>query len=532
MPSKRESGILFLFVFGPRYALVLRSTVSKGEVRAFATCSAVECEEKFRAAILCNLVSGIVCSIWCGREKQIKMNHQKLEAMIMEELGKEAHIYRPTKGTKSQLIEAISTHLEKCGSTCSHVEGAPSTTSDQSGGKTAVQLTTDRPGPSGKVQQIADGERPVSKESMQQLLAAIIASMQKQHEEACRQQQLFLQQQQEQFAQLIRVLSATRDSVESGGRGAADIPSEEEIPANRIGLSGQTSPSRDPSQARSIESTSASNAVTWIAAQIPEFSGSEDDIAIDTIAWTSRRDKIAQDNVSDGCVTLLAASSRLTKLVRKWYDIQTDAVLESWQRLKQEILKVFDIKIPFHEVMQKVEARKWNQSKETFDQYVIDKLALMHRLQMSEQDTIQLLIDGINQNALKAAALSVQTDSLNVFMDRMRHVTQEVADTEEKIINTPTKAKDNTCRNCGKKGHSHKECRAEVQCFYCKEKGHRRGDCPALKKKEAKSETRSQSSTTITAASVSEESTTTTTVAAVQGIRLIVNDPYVKVTPK
>jgi len=43
--------------------------------------------------------------------------------------------------------------------------------------------------------------------------------------------------------------------------------------------------------------------------------------------------------------------------------------------------------------------------------------------------------------------------------------------------------KDDLCTNCGKKGHSHKKCRNEVTCFYCKQKGHRAFDCPLVKAK-------------------------------------------------
>jgi len=55
----------------------------------------------------------------------------------------------------------------------------------------------------------------------------------------------------------------------------------------------------------------------------------------------------------------------------------------------------------------------------------------------------------------------------------MRKITQGVAEWSKKpISSSPNQmAKDNTGRNCGKKGHHHKECRNEVSCFYCKEMG-------------------------------------------------------------
>jgi len=90
---------------------------------------------------------------------------------------------------------------------------------------------------------------------------------------------------------------------------------------------------------------------------------------------------------TDG-VTLLAATSKLTKSAKRWYDFQNGSVLESWSDLKVEMEKIFNRKIPFYKAMQKVESRKWNAQKETFDQYAIDKLALMHHLNLSDEDSI------------------------------------------------------------------------------------------------------------------------------------------------
>jgi len=54
-------------------------------------------------------------------------------------------------------------------------------------------------------------------------------------------------------------------------------------------------------------------------------------------------------------------------------------MLESWSDFKEAILRRFDTPILFHVALQKVEARRWNFSKESFREYAEDKLALMHR---------------------------------------------------------------------------------------------------------------------------------------------------------
>lgn len=54
----------------------------------------------------------------------------------------------------------------------------------------------------------------------------------------------------------------------------------------------------------------------------------------------------------------------------------------------------------------------------------------------------------------------------------------------EKGGKAKVRASDSACKNCGKKGHSHLECKGEPICFYCKEKGHRLYECPQVKKKQ------------------------------------------------
>jgi len=58
--------------------------------------------------------------------------------------------------------------------------------------------------------------------------------------------------------------------------------------------------------------------------------------------------------------------------------------------------------------MQKVESQKWIFSKESFLDYAMDKLALMAPLKLPDEDSIQLLINGISSTAIKAAAATLK----------------------------------------------------------------------------------------------------------------------------
>jgi hypothetical protein len=228
------------------------------------------------------------------------------------------------------------------------------------------------------------------------------------------------------------------------------------------------------------------------------------------------------------------------KVARQWYDFQTGEAVESWCRLRLEIVKMFDRKVPFYKAMQKIKARKWIPSKESFDQYAIAKMALIHSLDLPVRDAIHLLIGGMPQSALRAVALSVADDSLDSFLERMRHIVEACPDTEKKSVITTSaqKSKDGACRNCERKGHTHKDCRGDLTCFYCKAKSHRQFDCPTLKNRSSgkpaapSSAWSSRQPQSTAAAAVAEEvavDNVVTVVSEEKGTKLKLYQPYVNV---
>lgn len=128
-------------------------------------------------------------------------------------------------------------------------------------------------------------------------------------------------------------------------------------------------------------------------------------------------------------------------------------------------------------MIHKVKNRKWNTGKELFQEYAIDQMFLMSTLDLSIHDKINLLIRGIEERSLKAATM-IQADSLETFIDRMSQVSTAVGVREKKsqfVPAKPGKPIDSSCKNCGKKGHHHRDCKEkELTCFYCKQKGHRK----------------------------------------------------------
>jgi len=120
--------------------------------------------------------------------------------------------------------------------------------------------------------------------------------------------------------------------------------------------------------------------------------------------------------------------------------------------------------------------------KETFDQYVLSKLTLIHGLDLLPRDVIHLVIGGIVSAPVRAAALSLTTEIVEDFVDKMRNIAESCLETDKKT-GSANKIKIKQCRNCDGFGHAHQDCRKKVKCFFCKKTGHRQYDCPAAKDK-------------------------------------------------
>jgi len=125
------------------------------------------------------------------------------------------------------------------------------------------------------------------------------------------------------------------------------------------------------------------NTVNHLALQIPEYGGSEEE---NVRLWIQRVDRVSQIHNAPDDVTMLAATSKLTNVTRKWINMGTGSMLESWSGLKEAMLKRFERKILFSVAMQRIEARKWYPAKETFLDYATDKLSLMFQLDLPIRD--------------------------------------------------------------------------------------------------------------------------------------------------
>ncbi|XP_072744870.1 uncharacterized protein [Anoplolepis gracilipes] len=118
----------------------------------------------------------------------------------------------------------------------------------------------------------------------------------------------------------------------------------------------------------------------------------------------------------------------------------------------------------------------------------MDQLALTHSLNLSQRDSVQMLMSGINSQALRALAASLRVETVDQFLDEMHRITAVTAKPEgRRAIAVKSSGSGHhqhhqqRCDSCGKPGHAKKNYRRpKFPCAYCKELGHYRFSCPKL----------------------------------------------------
>jgi len=152
-------------------------------------------------------------------------------------------------------------------------------------------------------------DAPITASRLRQALSAVTMDIHAQQQEML-----------QQFTRLVESLTAARRDETAGSSQQETRPVVRS--GNTVLRSSTETPSTRLSPApRLLDGGAAGCPIKWLAAQIPEFGGSEDE---NVVTWTRRIDKVALIHGATDAAMLLAASSRLTNNTRKWYDVQSE----------------------------------------------------------------------------------------------------------------------------------------------------------------------------------------------------------------
>ncbi|KMQ90234.1 retrovirus-like pol polyprotein, partial [Lasius niger] len=285
-------------------------------------------------------------------------------------------------------------------------------------------------------------------------------------------------------------------------------------------------------QRSSISSASTAQAVKLLSTHIPDFSGSEDE---DVDSWIHTVERVAQIHGVPNDVLLLAATGKLKKTARKWFDLYITKLIESWSYFREAIIKRFKRPVLFHVAIQKAEARKWLFMKETFHDYAMDKLVLLRNLGLKDKDTIHLLINGIGSRSLRELASTLRVSSVDEFLEEMHNITSASGESQKKFQSFSPKIQ--STKPVPSSSNKEASQQKEIFCVYCRAKGHTRDECPKLKKKDNPSSSRFPNKTPPVAvveqqevaASSTSSSSVVAVVSEVPGRKIEINDSKLKV---
>jgi len=179
--------------------------------------------------------------------EQRTMDRARMERLSIEQLKEEAQLlHLPTTGDKKSLIEAILVHWEK----------------NETGGPGEQPVTVGAESPTGEV--------------LLTVLSSVNDILQHQRE-AQRQQEQFLERQHRQFEQLVQLL-ARREEMQTEHQRSPTRTTDGNDQSTENQVNPIVTATSDPApDVRATVGTSSGNAVAWLASQIPEFGGAEED---------------------------------------------------------------------------------------------------------------------------------------------------------------------------------------------------------------------------------------------------------------
>lgn len=157
-----------------------------------------------------------------------------------------------------------------------------------------------------------------------------------------------------------------------------------------------------------------------IAALLPTFTGHEDDVE----SWVKRVDAIQEAYQVPDNVMKLIVVGRLEGQAKAWHNTKLEYITMPWNDFKTEMSVMFSSRPNKVTLMRKMESRKWRKS-EKFSNYFTDKVVLGNKLNLSEEDIIDYVIDGFDNSNLQSQARMKNFTSSSELLQIMKNVTNE-----------------------------------------------------------------------------------------------------------
>nr|XP_041633059.1 zinc finger CCHC domain-containing protein 9-like [Drosophila kikkawai] len=176
----------------------------------------------------------------------------------------------------------------------------------------------------------------------------------------------------------------------------------------------------------------------------------------------------------------------VTKLkgnAQRWLHANPTRMLESFDRLCEQLIIAFGETASKSELRRKFEQRKW-QRNERFTMYFEEKVMMSQTINMDMEELLEQLIEGIPSASLRDQARIqrfANPEQMLLAFANVRLPQQAGVYAPKKSMSAAADVNNLRCRNCNSKGHFAKDCRkparAPGSCFACGEMGHFVGEC-------------------------------------------------------
>lgn len=172
-----------------------------------------------------------------------------------------------------------------------------------------------------------------------------------------------------------------------------------------------------------------------------------------------------------------------------------------YEDLRSKLIEEFGRKVNRREIYQRLRARTWNKTAESLHRYVIEMEAIAHQSDVTEQELLSFIVDGIGENSNEAVilynAVTIKEfkHAIEVYERRVEGRTKPKPMPTKVENKTAVVAKVNTpgatnianptneprCFNCSRLNHLSTECPYEIRprdiCYRCWGKNHDRRNC-------------------------------------------------------
>lgn len=193
-------------------------------------------------------------------------------------------------------------------------------------------------------------------------------------------------------------------------------------------------------------------------------------------------------NADDETIRALFAQ-KLQGKAKQWYVCQSDTVSARVDDLFDRFSAVFSNTQTKLVRRRKAEARAWNYD-ETFYAYYVDKMLLLQKAEINDNEFIDLIIEGIPDKQLKINAsmqhFASQEDLLKVMSSMKLEKPSPIIEKPNKQIHRPVPST-TKCFNCNSMGHIAANCRKPKRekgtCYACGSADHQIANCSENKHK-------------------------------------------------